>query len=65
MPKLNLTPLLREQEEHAQNVKDVYAEASAEAEDVPTAHEGACLPVYRFVCEMENISVVDRSRHRT
>eukprot|EP00983_Pelagomonas_calceolata_P116056 1160264-Pelagomonas_calceolata.AAC.8 len=40
VPKLNLTPLLKEQEEHAQSVKEAYAEASAEADDVPTAHEG-------------------------
>jgi len=32
VPKLNLTPLLKEQEEHAQSVREAYADASADAD---------------------------------
>ncbi len=39
MPKLNLTPLLKEQEEQAQGVREAYAEASAEA-GAPSGREG-------------------------
>lgn len=39
VPKLNLTPLLKEQEEQAQGVREAYAEASAEA-GAPSGREG-------------------------